>query len=142
MAKHWHHIPRSGIYLRCWKRSQAWTKITFPSGTDKGLTLPLAGGISVKSMYSPARMRSTSLFGRDGRPWARDSFGPGIFSAITGGVWVESVSPLISSDTVCRLGREVCWSLIRGGGFRMVLMEGGRLVGGGILAQLISYGGR
>ena len=46
------------------------TRIMFPSGIGIGLILPLAGGSSAKSIYSPAKMRSTTFLGNGGRPRA------------------------------------------------------------------------
>ena len=45
------------------------TRRTPPSGEGRGRTLPFAGGISVMSTYSPARMRSASFLGMGGRGW-------------------------------------------------------------------------
>ena len=60
----------SGISFFCCMRSKAFTIMMLPSdaGRERGLVFPFAGGRSLKSIYSLARMWSRVLGGMDGMP--------------------------------------------------------------------------
>ena len=70
MVKHCTQVPMSGISFFCCMRSKAFTRMMLPSdaGRERGQVFPFAGGRSVKSIYSPARMRSRVFWGIDGMP--------------------------------------------------------------------------
>ena len=112
--------------------------MTLPSRAGSGRSFPFAGGSSVKSTNSPARIRSQIFWGTAGKPWTARGwwnvalpFSPRAWFPL--GIllrsWLSPGRELVFSASVA--------SRISGGGGRsMVLRDVGRLPGGGKVPNL------
>ena len=98
-AKHCTQVAKSGITLRECIKSEAWTISIWPSndcGTERAL--PLAGGSSAKSTYSPAKALSSIFLGIAGRP-APSETNADAFTAVDSGT-TRVLAPARACDTL------------------------------------------
>ena len=105
------------------------------AGTVRGQVFPFAGGSSVKSIYSPARMRSLVFLGTEGMPTPSENCGLGA----TGASWILIPLGRLASSWLMA-GNEVegpRGSCTSGGGGGIVRMAEGRLDRGGRVPSLI-----